>query len=625
MIPGFYTLSAAWLAFLIGPLVLFYFLKLKRPRMEIPSLVLWRQVIDDNRVNSPFQRFKRNILLMIQLALLILLIVAAMQPFLRTGAEGRRQLPVLLDCSASMDARCEEDGRTRLEVAKDKVRGLIDGLLPDQELCLVSFSRTARKRTGFTNDRRLLREALDAIEIEDLPSDIEDALRMTEALARSTPFEEVLLLSDGNFPERIDFDLPFELRYERLPAAGQNFGITSLNAQAGGDGDWVVFCRMEGSPAGRATATVVCEQDGEVVGNEPVSLSGEGSQRLVFQVAGGKPSSVRARLVPDGFDALACDNVAFLDLLAARPLNVYIPSSMVAYRHALKGQKGVRLFDEEDDGAVEAGFDLLISDKTGDRDTEARTALLVGLVPEDTRELLDMEDAGTEVMDWRHDSPLLRHVELRDLVLLNRARYREGIREGDFEDLGYEVLIYGREGPLLLERRDGDRLRYHMLFDTDRSTLPYQVGFPVMVYNLVQQARHEAGLDEARGARTGVLPPMTLVPGNEYDITCPDGGTRRESSDARGELRGVPAFRVGEYVVSEGGGGGRRVGVGLLSVGETRLEGIEEIQFSELTVGASVVPMDTERPLWPLLSFLAFWVLLFEWWYFHRRPGGFAR
>ena len=70
---GFQTLSHLWLLTLLAPLVLLYFLKLKRPRAEIPSLALWRQVLQDHRVNSPFQRFKRNLLLLLQLLLLLFL------------------------------------------------------------------------------------------------------------------------------------------------------------------------------------------------------------------------------------------------------------------------------------------------------------------------------------------------------------------------------------------------------------------------------------------------------------------------------------------------------------------------------------------------------------------------
>ena len=101
---GFQALSHLWLLSLLAPLVLFYFLKLKRPRAEIPSLVLWRQVLQDHRVNSPFQKFKRNLLLLLQILLLLFLVLAALQPFWRGGPGKNRRLPVLVDCSASMGA-----------------------------------------------------------------------------------------------------------------------------------------------------------------------------------------------------------------------------------------------------------------------------------------------------------------------------------------------------------------------------------------------------------------------------------------------------------------------------------------------------------------------------------------
>ena len=75
-LPGFSALLNAWWFLLLIPLIVFYFLKLRRPRVDMPSLALWRQVISDQRVNSPFQKFKRNLLLLLQILLLCCLVLS---------------------------------------------------------------------------------------------------------------------------------------------------------------------------------------------------------------------------------------------------------------------------------------------------------------------------------------------------------------------------------------------------------------------------------------------------------------------------------------------------------------------------------------------------------------------
>jgi len=620
MLPGFTSLTSAWLLALLAPLIAFYFLKLKRPRVAIPSLVLWRQVLNDQRVNSPFQRFKRNILLFLQILVLLLLVLAAMQPFLRREAARARRLPVLIDVSASMGALDHPRGSARLDEVKRRLRERIDALLPDQEMCLVAFGKTARRLTPFTNNHRELREALDSLAVEDVPSDLEEALRLAQALGRSEPFDRVLLLSDGNIPSQANFELPFQIDFQKTDPAGSNFGIVAFNARRAPGGHWQVFVQLAGSTNAESTSgTLELRQQDKVIAHEDVALTRGSNPRLAFDLAGGPGALLEARLSLHDFDSLAADDAAWLTLPASRPLAVFVPEKMADYRHALAALEDVNVFPQSG-GVSPAAFDLVITDREEDLVLPALVRCSVGIVPADARSLVTVESKNSQAIDWRRDSPLLQHVSLRDVVFMDQPVTRSGAYEDALAQLGYEVIAQGEHGPLMLEKHAGDTLNVSLLFHTDRSTLPYRVGFPIFVSNLVQAALLQSGLAEAEAPRTGVLTAEGFAPNAACTIEGPADYRRTVQADEQGRLSGVPAPRAGEYVMTSSGTPPRRIGVSLLSPSETSLAAVDQLQFNDqLTVTAATAPVKTDRTLWWGIALAAFLALLVEWWWFQRR------
>ena len=622
MLPAFSALSSAWLFALLVPLVAFYFLKLKRPRVELPSLVLWRQVLRDQRVNSPFQKFKPHLLLLLQILILALLVLAAMQPFLRREASRAQRLPVLLDISASMGAVGRDGGDSRLDEARKRLRERIDALLPEQQMCLIVFGQSARRLTPFTNNRRELRAALDALTVEDVASDLEEALRMVQALGRLEAFDKVLLFSDGNFPARANFELPFEIDFQKSTPAGSNHGIVAANARRAAGGKWQLFVQLAGAAqAESASGALELVQQDTVIARQEVVLARGSNPRLVFDLAGGAAATLTARLRLNGFDALAADNAAWLTLPATRPLAVFVPENLAGYRHALGALEQITLFPQL--GLTPpAAFDLVITDRETDLALPARVRCSIGLLPPEVRALTTIEPRNAQAIDWRRDSPLLQHVSLRDVIFMDQPTRTGEATDDALARLGYEILIHGEHGPLALERR-GETHELHLLFHTDRSTLPYRVGFPIFVSNLVQAAWQQAGLAEARALATGILPPLAASADRAFRLEGPGGIRREVRSDAAGQLTGLPAPVAGEYTLTRDDGSVQRLGASVLSPAETSLAAVERIEFNDQLSVTAAAPQKSDRSLWWGLALAGFVVLLVEWWWFQHR--GMAR
>src|SRR5688572_3808621 len=111
------TPYALFAALLIIPILMLYMLRLRRREMMVSSHFLWRQVLQDTEANTPWQRLRRNLLLLLQLLILAFLVLALARPaqVVETLSAGRTVL--LLDASASMNA-ADVDGTTRFEAAK---------------------------------------------------------------------------------------------------------------------------------------------------------------------------------------------------------------------------------------------------------------------------------------------------------------------------------------------------------------------------------------------------------------------------------------------------------------------------------------------------------------------------
>ena len=612
---GVYDPSAAWLLLLVPLLILLYFLRLRRPRRVLSSLALWQKVLQDQRVNSPFQRFRRNILLLLQLLALLLLILAALQPFLRDDDRVVGRTLVLVDTSASMGALRVDAPGTRMDLARKRLGELVDGLGRERELGVIAFADGAVQVVPPTSNARLLRDGIASLRARHAGADVGAAVRLARAVATTVRIDRVVLLTDGNIAPAIDEALPFELVYERLDAGGSNAGIVRVGAARNPNGTWGVFAEVAGTEAS-SPGSLVWVVDGEIEASEPVTPTVDG-QRLALEIDGSARRRVEVRFEPSGFDALEADNRAFVLLERVRPMRIHLAGDgLDAFERAFGAMEpGEVVMVGEDEGP-----DIAIA--SGQVELPAAPVrFFSGGVPDLATgfvEILAGEPAA--VVDWARGDALLLHVELSDLALLDRPVWRDGAGIADLEQQGVEVLVHCRGGPMLLRRRlSEEAVDLHMLVRPERTTLPYRVGFPILVYNLLTMGRRAAGLHQVEGQRTGSLAAVVLgeeVAADSVTLVTPAG---EESLPVRDRVvAAASAPEIGWYEW-RGAGLERAVGVSLLDRRETLLVAVPSLRTREVEVATSELERATEWSIWPWLVAIALGVLLVEWWVYLRR------
>ena len=104
-----YALIAGAIA--IPALLILYFLKLRRRDVEISTTLLWKKAIQDLQANAPFQRLRRNILLILQLLALGAILAALGQPQIKSQTITGQRHVIMLDRSASMMSLDEKDDK----------------------------------------------------------------------------------------------------------------------------------------------------------------------------------------------------------------------------------------------------------------------------------------------------------------------------------------------------------------------------------------------------------------------------------------------------------------------------------------------------------------------------------
>ena len=192
--PAAFAFAAA-----IPVVILFYLLKRKRVVKLVSSTLLWQKFLAETQASAPFQKLRKNWLLILQIILLALTVLALSRPFFKTRAKPAELRVIILDTSASMQAT--DESPSRFEKARSEALKWVDSLANTDQMVILQAGANTEVKQSATSEKAALRRALQACICSDGPTRLVPALRMAESLVRDQRRAEIHLFSDGAVPE----------------------------------------------------------------------------------------------------------------------------------------------------------------------------------------------------------------------------------------------------------------------------------------------------------------------------------------------------------------------------------------------------------------------------------------
>jgi hypothetical protein len=648
-------------AAIVPPLILLYFLKLRRRPQPIACTLLWKKAIEDLRANAPFQRLRRSLLLLLQLLAIGLLSFSVMQPQLHAGGRKGGRTILLFDNSSSMTATDVEDAATRLDDAKKRGRERIEALYSGGlfssgagETMIITFADAATIASRFSSSKQDLLAAIDRIAPTHGDTRIDEALKLARAYTTEVnpddpsetigPPATLEVFSDGRIQDLGDQVLRGEsMVYHRVGTeAADNVAVGAIDVARPYDRPTSieVFAALLNFNRTSVTCDVQLAVDATARAVEEITLppaeidasSGAllpGRKSLVFTPFDQPRGAIIevANLRPDHLEA---DNAARTVVPPPKRLSVaLVPETSYFVRKALEGMALERLelltiatYESlAEHGGLDA-YDVIVFEgvappegkmPAGHYLTFGPTPPVAGLNPFGA-------DAQQIVLDARDDHPLLRFANLDALVVPRSTLLKPS------EDV--QVIVEGSAGPLIVAVSRGTLQLVHVTFEPGTSNWPLLRSWVTFLFNAVEHLGHLGeGLTE-RGPSIGEAITARL-PSTATDIvlTLPDGAREPVGVTDPALFAWGPIRRAGVYLLSWQVPGAasddaprvRAYAVNPDAEREGDIASLEQVTIGQERVSGVAADAAGYTPLWPWAVGFCLAVLMLEWWVYHRK------
>jgi Ca-activated chloride channel family protein len=602
------------------PIIMLYMLRLRRREVLISSTYLWQQVLADNEANTPWQRLRRNLLLLLQLLILAALVIALARPFVTVPAVGAGQIILLLDASASMNATDTEAG-TRLDAARQEALNVVGTMSATDTMTVIRVAETPQVIAPATSDRLALTTAIMGTQPSQASADWVGALTLALGSTGGSADSSLVIISDGNLGDlSLLPEIPGEINYIPVGSAGDNVAISALATRALPGQNPQLFAQIANYGDQPADVVFSLSLDGTLFRSEFYTIPARSELAVTEQI--GQPFSIieasvamrSGSLVPD---YLPDDNTAWTvsgGVITRRAL--LMTQGNLFVQQVLRSLPGIEAFQGDPArGLPTQPFDLYILDGWLPGTLPPGDLLIIN--PPRSTTLFSVGDESRNTTSLRVDAsdPRMTYV---DFASVNLLAYRQVTHTGWADE-----LISAPDGPLLLVGEIDGRQVAVLTFDVHNSDLPLQITWPILMANLMEWFAPQGVLTTTSSLSVGdslvIRPPLSA---ETLRIEQPDG-TRREIAIDRQSIIYADTGQVGVYrldvLEGESVQQSQFFTVNLFDPTESRIMPQPSIRLGQATISPAVSEDVGQMELWPLVALLGLLILLIEWYVYHQR------
>lgn len=624
----FHPLNLLWALPIGGIIITLYILKLRRKDVVVSSDFLWRQVIRDVQANAPFQKLRKNLLLLLQLIAAALLIFALSRPFFRYTTIGGRNVILVIDGSASMGAT--DVPGSRLAAAKRRAHELIGQRKPGDLMMILLAAQRPQTLTGFTRDAGELSRAIDSITLHHTPSNMRESLSLAADLVSSQTNDNgvIELISDGGFEDEeggspasasnSSLNLgslnlgKTHLRFHPIGVRQNNVGIVSVDFRPNLGKEKTVQLLVVTKNFTKETKKFSQEirAENRLVEANEIELKPGAEDVTPYDIP--EPANpIRMQVKLDIKDDLEIDNAASLVLKPRKQIKVLlVGEENIFLQNALTVDPTITL-SKTAGFTSGAGFDVVIFNGSAPAKLPDGNYLFLHCVSDQTPVRVEGSTEGVVPADWEKTHPVMRYQDFSGLRF-------GSVMKATAQGWGEELAV-ADSGALIVVGERGKSRTVFVAFDLNYSNFPLRVGFPIFMSNATRWLAVGSNSGEQGLVQTGNILAIPAPTGlSNITITRPDGSKRQLRVGERGGAVFDEADLIGHYT-AEGQNFNFPFAANLASMTESNTTPKQTV-----VVANNPMPMPNRKipanwEFLPIAILVALGLLAFEWWAFHRR------